>query len=135
MKDDDGCPDRGTAVVHVTDKALVIDKVVQFKPASATLAPSATPLLKQVAATLKSARALAVEIQGHTDDTGRAVTNITLSQKRAEAIKKFLVKAGVDASRLVPKGYGPTKPRATNTTAKGREQNRRVEFLILGEAK
>ncbi|MGV3623196.1 MAG: OmpA family protein [Archangium sp.] len=135
VKDEDGCPDKGEVIVHVTENAVVIDKVVQFKPGSATLAPSSTSLLKQVAATLKAARTLSVEIQGHTDDVGKATTNITLSQKRADAIKTFLIKAGVDTSRLVAKGYGPTRPRASNKTAKGREQNRRVEFLILGDAK
>jgi len=109
--------------------------VVQFKPGSATLQPASNSLLKQVAQTLKAASTLSVEIQGHTDDTGNALTNIKLSQKRAETIRAFLVKAGVKGTRLVAKGYGPTKPQATNKTPEGREKNRRVEFLIMGEAK
>ena len=97
------------------------------------LEPSALPLLAQVAATLRAAKSLSVEIEGHTDDVGSALKNLRLSQKRAETIRAVLVKAGVSPARLVAKGYGPTRPRAPNTTAAGREQNRRVEFLILGE--
>ncbi|MDP1827857.1 MAG: OmpA family protein [Archangium sp.] len=134
-KDDDGCPDSGPGLVHVRGGEVVIDDVVRFKLASANLERTAPPLLKQVASTLRAVASLSIEIQGHTDDTGNAATNIKLSQKRAEAIRTFLVKAGVAPNRLVAKGFGPTRPRATNKTAEGREQNRRVEFLILGEAK
>jgi outer membrane protein OmpA-like peptidoglycan-associated protein len=133
VKDDDGCPDVGAGAVTVENGQVVIDRVVGFKPASATLQPTAGPLLQQVAATLRAASTLAVEIQGHTDDTGSAVENIRLSKKRAEAIRAFLIKAGVSANRLKASGFGPTRPRASNKTAEGREKNRRVEFLILGE--
>ncbi len=133
VKDDDGCPDVGVGAVTVEHGEVVIDRVVGFKPASATLQPTAGPLLQQVAATLRAHSTLAVEIAGHTDDTGSAVENIRLSKKRAEAIRAFLIKAGVAANRLKAAGYGPTRPRATNKTAEGREKNRRVEFLILGE--
>jgi outer membrane protein OmpA-like peptidoglycan-associated protein len=135
VKDDDGCPDTGAGVVTVTKTAVLIDGRVQFKPGSATLQPDAFGLLKQVASTLRANPSLSIEIQGHTDDVGSAATNIALSKKRAETIRAFLVKQKVPASRLVAQGYGPLKPRATNKTAAGREQNRRVEFLILGEAK
>ncbi|MBL8921721.1 MAG: OmpA family protein [Myxococcaceae bacterium] len=135
VKDDDGCPDKGAGAVTVTATAVELKGTIQFKTASATLQPSATPLLKQVAATLKAAATLSIEIQGHTDDVGNAVKNIALSKRRAETIRAFLVKAGVPANRLVATGFGPTRPLASNKTAAGREQNRRVEFLILGEAK
>ncbi|MFZ5447000.1 MAG: OmpA family protein [Myxococcota bacterium] len=134
-KDDDGCPDKGEALVHVTATAVVIDKVIRFKTASATLERDATPLLQQVAATLKAARTLSIEIQGHTDDVGNAAANIRLSKRRAETIRAFLIKAGIAPNRLLANGFGPTRPIATNKTEKGREQNRRVDFLILGEAK
>jgi outer membrane protein OmpA-like peptidoglycan-associated protein len=133
VKDDDGCPDVGVSAVSIVGDHVVLDGVVRFRSGSATLEPSALPLLKQVAATLKAAKALSVEIQGHTDDVGSAFKNVKLSQKRAEAIRAVLVKGGVAPARLVAKGYGPTRPRASNTTPAGREQNRRVEFLILGE--
>ena len=135
VKDEDGCPDSGTGRVHVRAGDLVIDDVVRFKPGSASLDRTAPPLLQQVAATLRAAASLSIAIEGHTDDVGSSATNIRLSQQRAETIRAFLTKAGVAANRLVAKGFGPTRPKATNKTAAGREQNRRVEFLILGEAK
>jgi outer membrane protein OmpA-like peptidoglycan-associated protein len=134
-QDDDGCPDRGVGVVTIQEKAVVIDGVVSFKTASASLQPASLPLLKQVASTLKAAATLSIEIRGHTDDVGNAAKNITLSKRRAETIRAVLIKAGVKPARLISTGFGPTRPRATNKTAAGREQNRRVEFLILGESK
>ncbi|MDP2273081.1 MAG: thrombospondin type 3 repeat-containing protein [Archangium sp.] len=131
--DSDGCPDVGAGAVTIQEHALVISKVVRFKTASANLEASALPLLAQVAAKLRAARTLSIEISGHTDDVGNAPRNIVLSKKRAETIRAVLIKAGVAASRLSTTGYGPTRPVASNKTAKGREQNRRVEFLILGE--
>jgi outer membrane protein OmpA-like peptidoglycan-associated protein len=133
VKDDDGCPDVGASAVAIVGDHVELKGVVRFRSGSATLEPSALPLLKQVASVLKAAASLSIEIQGHTDDVGSALKNVRLSQKRAEAIRAVLVKAGVAQSRLVAKGYGPTRPRASNSTPAGREQNRRVEFLILGE--
>jgi outer membrane protein OmpA-like peptidoglycan-associated protein len=133
--DDDGCPDVGAGVVSFQGSQVVIDGAVRFKTASANLERTSLPLLQQVASTLKSAVSLSVEIQGHTDDVGNAATNIKLSRRRAEAIRAVLIKAGVAPSRLVATGFGPTRPRATNKTAAGREQNRRVEFQLLGEGR
>jgi len=133
--DTDGCPDTGVGAVSIREDKVVINGVIGFKTASATLQPTALPLLKQVASTLLAAATLSLEIQGHTDDAGNAAANIKLSKRRAEAIRAVLVKNGVAAKRLIATGFGPTRPRATNKTAAGREQNRRVEFLILGEAK
>ncbi len=134
-KDDDGCPDLGAGAVTIKENAVVIKGVVRFQTGSATLQAASMPLLKQVAATLRAARTLSIEIGGHTDDVGSSAQNIKLSKRRAETIRAVLIKAGVEPSRLVANGYGPTRPVASNKTAKGREQNRRVEFLILGESK
>ncbi|MCA2977744.1 MAG: OmpA family protein, partial [Myxococcaceae bacterium] len=133
VKDDDGCPDVGAGAVSIVGDHVVLSGVVRFRPGAAMLEASALPLLAQVAATLRAAKSLSVEIQGHTDDVGSALKNLRLSQRRAETIRAVLVKAGVAPTRLVAKGYGPTRPRAPNATPAGREQNRRVEFLILGE--
>ena len=72
-----------------------------------------------------------VEVQGHTDTTGSAAINRTLSKGRAESVRKYLVGKGVAKGRLTAKGYGPDVPIADNATPEGREQNRRVEFKIL----
>lgn len=76
---------------------------------------------------------LKVEIAGHTDAVGTAAYNKILSQRRAEAVKDFLTKKGIDARRITAVGYGKTKPLASNDDeAEGRELNRRVEFKVLG---
>jgi hypothetical protein len=75
---------------------------------------------------------LRVEISGHTSDEGKREFNMKLSRKRAEAVKLFLVSAGVDESRIGTKGYGPDKPIADNETKEGKEKNRRIEFRLLG---
>jgi outer membrane protein OmpA-like peptidoglycan-associated protein len=135
VKDDDGCPDKGASKVSIEGEHIVIKGIILFTSGSAKLTPSSMPLLKQVASTLKAAKSISVEIQGHTDDVGNATKNIKLSKQRADAIRKVLIKEGVAENRLLTNGYGPTRPVATNKTAKGREKNRRVEFLILGESK
>jgi outer membrane protein OmpA-like peptidoglycan-associated protein len=71
-----------------------------------------------------------VSIEGHTDNTGKADKNLALSQKRVDAVKAYLVKKGVDASRLTAVAYGDTKPVGDNKTAAGRAENRRVEFKV-----
>lgn len=72
-----------------------------------------------------------LRIEGHTDESGDDVRDRELSLKRAAAVKSFLREAGIDESRLMVVGYGGERPCATNDTAEGREQNRRIEFSIL----
>ena len=74
---------------------------------------------------------LKIEIQGHTDNTGAAQHNLDLSSKRAESVKNFIVLYGIESSRLVPKGYGMTKPIESNDTEEGRAKNRRVELMKI----
>ena len=71
-----------------------------------------------------------IEIEGHTDNTGKAAFNQKLSQLRAEAVKTYMIKKGIDAARLSVVGYGQEKPVADNSTSKGRAENRRVEFRL-----
>jgi outer membrane protein OmpA-like peptidoglycan-associated protein len=72
-----------------------------------------------------------VEIQGHTDNTGNAASNLKLSQKRADAVKAWLVKNGIAAERMTTKGFGQTEPVGDNKTASGRAKNRRVHFQLI----
>ena len=72
-----------------------------------------------------------MEIGGHTDSTGEDAYNMGLSQRRAESVRSYLVSKGVKASRLEAKGYGETKPVASNDTNEGRAKNRRVELKKL----
>jgi OmpA-OmpF porin, OOP family len=86
--------------------------------------------LKEIATMLQEHPDLSLMIEGHTDNVGAPAANLTLSQKRAEAVKAALVSTyGIDASRLAAKGLGASKPAAPNTTPEGRQTNRRVELV------
>lgn len=88
------------------------------------------PILQLLADLMKKDTALKIEIAGHTDSTGNAAANQTLSEKRANAVNKILTtRYGVDGSRLTAKGYGPDQPLADNQTEQGRAINRRVELV------
>ena len=85
-------------------------------------------VLDQVATSLKNWPDVNVEIQGHTSEPGTALHNMELSQRRAAAVMAYFVAEGIDASRLVAKGYGQTRFIADNDTPEGRQENRRVEL-------
>ena len=74
--------------------------------------------------------AMKIAIDGHTDDVGSEASNIKLSENRANAVKNYLVKKGVDASRITVTGHGESTPIADNKTAAGRQKNRRVELTL-----
>ena len=101
---------------------------IQFAFNSSALDSGAKPVLDSVAQYLKASPAVVLEIQGHTDNIGGSASNLTLSQKRAEAVKAYLVSTGIDAKRLTAKGFGLAVPVADNATAEGRARNRRVVF-------
>ncbi len=104
---------------------------VEFLTNSAELTPASHAALDQVAAVLKRHPALRVEVAGYTDSTGSAERNRALSQARAEAVRDYLVRQGIDPARLTARGYGPASPIADNATAAGRQRNRRVELHVL----
>ncbi|MCB9779001.1 MAG: OmpA family protein [Alphaproteobacteria bacterium] len=114
----------------------ILDKVF-FELDSDILKPESIQLLDEVAGVLATNPTLRrVEIQGHTDSQGSLEHNMDLSQRRAESVKRYLVeKGGINASRLVAKGYGPTVPLQPGTSQEAYAANRRVEFHILGEAR
>ena len=125
----DGCPKKYNLVV-VTEKKIELKQTVYFDFNKATIKPVSFALLDDVAQAMKDNPKIKVEIQGHTDSVGDDNYNLKLSQKRAESVKAYLVKKGIDSGRMVPKGYGENVPIADNRTAAGRDQNRRVEFVI-----
>jgi len=91
-------------------------------------------LLTEIADTLiRNPRIKRVEVQGHTDNSGTPEHNQTLSEQRAEAVRKWLVDHGVAPDRMVAKGYGQTKPLVPNVTAANKAKNRRVQFVILDQ--
>ena len=106
--------------------------VINFQTGSAEIAPDSQELIRTSAEAIKRAPGDSrVEIGGHTDNTGNPASNLTLSQARADAVRTALVNAGVPSGMLTTKGYGDTKPRATNDTEFGRFQNRRIEFTVV----
>ena len=72
-----------------------------------------------------------IQISGYTDNTGNTQDNIVLSEARANAVKKYLSNKGIDNNRIIAKGYGSSNPKASNDTAEGRANNRRVEIMVL----
>ena len=86
-------------------------------------------VLSQVVEVLKKNSEWKMTIEGHTDNIGGEKFNQVLSEKRAASVRKFLVDAGIDESRLTAKGVGMTKPIAKNTSEEGRARNRRVELV------
>lgn len=106
---------------------------VLFNPGSAVIDTQSYPALEEVLVFLDSHPEVRMEIQGHTDSVGDDATNLRISQERADAVRSWLVNAGVDSTRLTAKGYGESKPIGDNRTRKGQEQNRRIEFVIISE--
>jgi OmpA-OmpF porin, OOP family len=106
--------------------------VVDFPTASAQIPPDSAAFLDKAAVAMKAAPAgTTIEIDGNTDDRGDPASNMTLSQKRANAVRHYLVQQGVDPSTLTTKGNGDTKPLASNDTNEGRLHNRRIEFIVV----
>ncbi|UXI69934.1 OmpA family protein [Tahibacter amnicola] len=114
-----------------TQRGLVVTLGdVLFETGRAELKPGATRNLDQLANALKSDDAATVSIEGHTDTVGARDFNIALSRDRAESVKSYLANRGVDMARLSARGMGPDYPIADNTSASGRQQNRRVEVVV-----
>jgi OmpA-OmpF porin, OOP family len=99
---------------------------ILFDTGRATIRPESEAPLATVVELLKGDPALRLEIQGHTDNVGARDANMKLSQDRADSVRAYLVKGGVDAARLTTAGFGDTRPVADNKTDAGRAQNRRV---------
>lgn len=102
-----------------------------FDLGKATLKLESGPELKRILQVMSENKALVIEISGHTDNTGSDEVNNRLSLERANAVKDYLLKGGIDTARIRTKGYGKSKPKADNATEEGRQINRRVEIEIL----
>jgi outer membrane protein OmpA-like peptidoglycan-associated protein len=128
-----GCPITIKQLVVIRNERIEILDRIYFQTGKAKLHRRSFPLLDQVAFLLKGhAELLTVQVEGHTDNLGRAATNLALSQARADAVIGYLAKTGVDPSRLRARGFGSNKPVADNASRAGRERNRRVEFNVIG---
>jgi outer membrane protein OmpA-like peptidoglycan-associated protein len=101
-----------------------------FDTGKSVLKPGAKTTLTKIAEQIKSEASLRISVEGHTDSVGSDDKNMALSEKRAQAVRDFLVSAGVPADHIIAAGKGEAEPVATNKTAAGRQQNRRVELVI-----
>jgi len=102
---------------------------INFDYDSAIIRDESKPTLDKIVAMLKSESTMQLIIEGHTDSDGTTEHNQILSQTRAESVKLYLTSAGISPSRLSVEGFGESKPVASNATATGKAQNRRVELV------
>ena len=123
-----GCPAYDKVVVE-PDKLELKEKIA-FKWDSANLEDASLPLLDEVAKALKDNVGFKVQIDGNASSEGSDDYNQALSERRATAVLDYLIAHGVASNRLISKGFGSSTPTSTNTTAAGRESNRRVEFVV-----
>ena len=123
----DKCPETPAGAKVNAQGCWVLEEVL-FDTDKSVIKTLAFSILDEVVKVLKKNPGLRVELGGHTDSVGTAVYNMKLSQKRANAVKAYLVNMGIDAQRLSTAGYGLTKPVASNDTVEGRSLNRRVEI-------
>jgi outer membrane protein OmpA-like peptidoglycan-associated protein len=101
-----------------------------FETAKADLQPESFAELDRVVELLRSNPSMEIAISGHTDNVGTTSFNRDLSDARARAVMSYLIEKGIERKRLKAKGYGDSKPIASNDTEEGRQENRRVEFTI-----
>jgi OOP family OmpA-OmpF porin len=118
--------------VVVTKEKIELDRTVQFESGKAVLIEDSEKLLDDVVKVLQEHPEITlIQIEGHTDAVGKDRSNKRLSDKRAAAVKTYLIKHGIGKKRLVAKGFGEAKPVADNGTEDGRFKNRRVDLKIL----
>jgi outer membrane protein OmpA-like peptidoglycan-associated protein len=116
-----------------TQRGLVISlSGILFDVGKSTLKPGSQASLERIAGVLTQYPQHQILVEGHTDATGSDELNLQLSRDRANSVRSALVAAGVDASKITAEGYGESRPVASNDTREGRQQNRRVEIVIVG---
>ncbi len=134
VEDTDGCPEKNVpSYVAVAGNRINLSAEIKFKPGSAILSPDSALVLNQLGAVMQTYTSIKlISIEGHTDGSGNRLKNVILSQARAESVRQYLIKVShIEPERIKAVGHGPDRPIASNATAAGRRQNRRVEILIL----
>ncbi|MEE2773068.1 MAG: OmpA family protein [Bacteroidota bacterium] len=122
-----GCPE---PTVEVVKELNEYSKTVLFDLNKATIRPESEEALQSIADIMKEYSTTVFHIEGHTDSTGSDQYNLKLSKERAASVMNWLSEHGIPANRLTSEGYGETRPIATNSTAAGRQDNRRVEISL-----
>ncbi len=124
---------RGTSGIPPAQPDNIRLDHVTFETGSSTLTEDSKYQLGDLADIMKRMTTVTIEVSGHTDNTGDATSNLTLSQDRADVVKQYLVGQGVDGSRIRAVGHGQTRPVDTNDTEEGRTKNRRTEIRIISQ--
>ncbi len=115
---------------QVTIKTLLAETKINFATGNAVIQDQSNQVLTQIAAAAKECSDSEFEVSGHTDSTGSAELNKSLSQRRADAVVNRLTELGLDRDRFTARGAGPSEPIADNNTSSGRAANRRIEFRV-----
>lgn len=124
FEDTDGCPDEAPLELPMA--------YINFKTGSAEISGAdPVPILEDVARIMKKYPEMKITVVGHTDNVGDDGYNMTLSKRRAEAVKAYIANLGISADRLLTEGKGKLEPIATNDTSQGRTRNRRIEFKVM----
>lgn len=132
IDDEDGCPDEGAPRVRISTERVTINDRVMFGFDSDRLKKESFSILDQVALTLQAHPELGrIRVEGHTDARGSDDYNLGLSRRRAASVVRYLVTRGVDSARLLPVGFGASRPVVDGDGKAAWAQNRRVEFLVL----
>ncbi len=127
-----GCSGMGTSLKTPPEQFDKVSLHLHFEGDKAEINEKDKKILDSVIDLIKSYHGASVLIEGHTDSTGSKEKNHTLSHQRADAVKNYMIyKGDIESSSIKTIGYGGSKPIASNDTAEGREQNRRVDILIM----
>jgi OOP family OmpA-OmpF porin len=129
--DRDQCPNTPIGATVDARGCWSFEAVMLFDFDRSEIKSEAHPMLNETSDILKMNPEINVKIDGHTDNIGTSMYNMKLSERRANAVMEYFVSKGVDAKRLTIKGFGLTRPAASNDTKKGRAKNRRVELTIV----
>jgi large repetitive protein len=131
VDDQDGCPDSGGQITIAGGK-IELPENINFDTGSDNISGRSQALVDRIAEKIKANPGVKrIRIEGHTDDVGGAKKNQELSQARAESVRNYLIKKGVEPERLQAVGYGDTRPLDKRKTSDARAKNRRVEFIIV----
>ncbi len=117
-------------IVAPTGKTTQL-RAIQFVQSKSEFLPDAQPALEQLLQFLQGKPTAEIELSGHTDNQGDFDKNLLLSKQRVDIVKEYLVKNGIAANRISTRGYGPTRPIASNNSETTRQLNRRVEMIII----
>ena len=117
-----GCPEVGEKILSLEG--------VNFDHDKAMIKAESRPILDNAVKVLNENASVHVRVEGHTDSDGTDAYNMSLSQRRAEAVAAYLTAAGIDANRLSPVGYGESAPVAPNDTKENKYKNRRVDLVV-----